>query len=247
MHRFYVEEDHLLQQIAALAPEDARHALRVLRMEKGAAAEILCGGTRYLARMLESQGTEVRFQLEEALLTTEPALEITLFQGLSKADRMEWTVQKAVEVGVHAIVPVRMARCVVKLDDREAEKKQERWQRIAREAGKQSGRCFLPSVSLPRSLPEVLQAAQALDACAVPWEEASALGPGAFTAAHPEIHSLGILIGPEGGIEPEEIASLTGVFEPITLGPRILRTETAGPVAAAVMLALRGEMEYAAR
>ena len=123
MHRFYVEEDHLLQQIATLTPEDARHALRVLRMEKGAAAEILCGGTRYLARMLESQGTEVHFQLEEALPTTEPALQITLFQGLSKADRMEWTVQKAVEVGVHAIVPVRMARCVVKLDDREAEKK----------------------------------------------------------------------------------------------------------------------------
>ena len=247
MHRFYVEQDQVFQGIATLTPEDARHALRVLRMEEGAEAEILGDGRRYRARMLESREDAVRFQLTEPLATTEPELRITLFQGLPKADRMEWVIQKAVEVGVHAIVPVRMARCIVKLDEREAERKQERWQRIAREAGKQCGRCLLPAVSPVRTLQEIFRDARELDACAVPWEEADTFGPGAFTTAHPDIRSLGILIGPEGGIEPGEIASLAGVFEPITLGPRILRTETAGPVAAAVMLALRGEMEHAAR
>ena len=247
MHRFYVEENQILQGVATLSPEDARHALRVLRMEEGAEAEILSDGNRFRARLFDIRDNQVRFHLEDPLPSTEPTLQITLFQGLPKAEKMEWVIQKAVEVGVHAIIPVRMARSVVKLDARESAKKQERWQRIAREAGKQCGRCILPAVSLPRSLPEILQEGRKLDACAVPWEEAVTLGPAAFSASHPGIHSLGILIGPEGGIESEEIASLSGVFEPITLGPRILRTETAGPVAAAVMLALQGEMEQAAR
>ena len=247
MHRFYVEENDICEGIATLSPEDARHALRVLRMETGTEAEILSEGKRYRARMLDSSGGSARFRQAEPLPTPEPGLRITLFQGLPKADKMEWVIQKATEVGVHTIVPVRMARCVVRLDEREAARKQERWQRIAREAGKQCGRCVIPTVTLPVSLTEVLQEARKTDACAVPWEEAEALGPAAFTAAHPDIRSLGILIGPEGGIAAEEIAFLADVFEPITLGPRILRTETAGTVTAAVMLALRGEMEHAGR
>ena len=121
-------------------------------------------------------------------------------------------------------------------------KKQTRWQRIAREAGKQSGRCILPDVSMPVSLPDLPSLAHSMDAAIVPWEQASSLGPDAWHAAHPDIQSLGILIGPEGGISSEEIAFIRDSFQPITLGPRILRTETAGLVAAAAMFALFGEM-----
>ena len=243
MHRFYVDPGEIRNGLAALTPDDARHALRVLRLHPGSEAEILSGGHRYSAVLAEAEGNEVIFSLGSRLPSTEPALKITLFQGLPKAEKMDWVVQKAVEIGVFRIVPVRMARCVVRLDDRDAMKKQERWQRIAREAGKQSGRCEIPDVSLPVSLPEALIAAGDLDACVVPWEEAQAAGPKSWLAAHSALHSLGILIGPEGGIERDEISLLRSRFDPLTLGPRILRTETAGLTAAAVFLALCGEME----
>ena len=102
---------------------------------------------------------------------------------------------------------------------------------------------MIPEVSLPSSLDKIILSASDLDACMVPWEEAGSCGPKSFMASHPGIASLGILIGPEGGIEAGEIDLLAGVFQPVTLGPRILRTETAGLVTAAAVLALNGEME----
>ena len=156
---------------------------------------------------------------------------------------MDWIVQKAVEIGVFAIVPVSMHRCTVQMENRDAEKKQVRWQRIAREAGKQSGRCTVPQIYLPVSLAELPSLALSLDACIVPWEECTFMGPLAFFKANPSIRSLGLLIGPEGGIESDEIRLLDGIFQPLTLGPRILRTETAGLAAASAMMALYGEME----
>ena len=164
------------------------------------------------------------------------------FQGLPKADKMEWIIQKAVELGIQEIVPVRMARCVVRLEDRDAEKKRDRWQKIARQAGKHSGRCHIPQVTLPRSVPDLTTLSAGLEACVVPWEEAGGIGPKAFCNKNSGLTSLGILIGPEGGIEPAEIQALSPRFQPITLGPRILRTETAGLACAAAFLALLGEM-----
>ena len=237
MHRFYAEirEDGL----APLSPEDAKHALRVLRLAPGAEVELICAGRRFRARLLEN----AVLAPQQDLPSTESALRITLFQGIPKGDKMDWIVQKAVEIGVARIVPVSMERCVVRLNPQDAEKKQARWNRIAREAGKQSGRCLLPEVALPVSLEGLHREASGLDCCVVPWEEAREGGPAAFVQSHPKISSLGILIGPEGGISVQEIDHLRGVFRPITLGPRILRTETAGLAAAAAMLALYGEME----
>ena len=245
MHRFYVDEAGLRGQTAALSPEDTAHALRVLRMREGDTAEIICGGVRYRAVLTDAENREARFELREPLPSTEPALRITLFQGLPKADKMEWVIQKAVEIGVSEIVPVRMTRCVMRLNEKDAEKKLDRWRRIAMEAGKQSGRCVIPTVASPLSLPDVLSRAAGLDACAVPWEDARSLGPKAFFSARPGLRSLGLLIGPEGGISPEEIEALSARFCPLTLGPRILRTETAGLAAAAAFFALAGEMEGA--
>ena len=235
-HRFYA--DGLTDGLAVLSPEDANHALRVLRMVPGDPAELILNGQRFRAVLREG----ARLELLEPLPSTEAALRITLFQGLPKADKMDWIVQKAVEIGVARIVPVVMSRCVVKLTPADAEKKVLRWNRIAREAGKQSGRCVLPEVSSPVPLSRIPEMAAPLEARAVPWEETSAMGPAAFLAARPNLRSLGLVIGPEGGIDPAEIETLSG-FQPLTLGPRILRTETAGLAASAAMLALAGEME----
>ena len=237
MHRFYT--DALSEGFASLTPEDARHALKVLRLPPGAEVEMICEGRRFRACLREG----ARLEPLEELPSTEARLRVTLFQGLPKADKMDWIVQKAVELGVARVVPVMMERCVSRPDARDLEKKVIRWNRIAREAGKQSCRCLIPEVTLPVQFSDLVRLGAELDACAVPWEEAASLGPLGFTRAHPALHSLGLLIGPEGGIAPGEIETIRPVFQPITLGPRILRTETAGLAAAAVFLALGGEME----
>ena len=236
MHRFYA--DLMADGIARLTPEDAKHALKVLRLSPGDEVELISDGLRYRAILRNDAVLEVK----EPLASTETALRITLFQGLPKGDKMDWIVQKAVEIGINRIVPVRMNRCVVRLSEPDAGKKQLRWSKISREAGKQSGRCLIPEVSVPVSLRDVKSMAKDLDACIVPWEEAKDSGPLSFMQSHPDIQSLGILIGPEGGIEPSEIDFLGSAFFPVTLGPRILRTETAGLAAAAAVLAVSGEM-----
>ncbi len=238
MHRFYAE--NLNQGLAALTPEDARHALKVLRMSPGDEAELICGGCRYRAVLRKDAVLEA----VEALPSTEARLRITLYQGLPKADKMDWIVQKAVEIGVSEIVPVLMRRCIVQMDKHDAEKKQARWQKIAREAGKQSGRCVIPEVAAPVTLRDLPRYSPLPESSVVLWEEASGRGPLAFRNDHSSLSSLGGLIGPEGGIEKEEIDLLAAAgFIPLTLGKRILRTETAGLAAVAAFMGLYGEME----
>ena len=156
---------------------------------------------------------------------------------------MDLIVQKATELGVSRIVPVIMSRCVAKPDRKDISHKLDRWQKIIREAAKQSGRCVIPIISEPVSLRQ-LGEQQLPECCIVPWEEASGFGPRAFSLSHPSIRSLGILIGPEGGIENDEITFLRSLgFIPVTLGKRILRTETAGMAAVSAFMSLYGEMD----
>ena len=244
MHRFYADSENEEEQLFFLSPEDTYHALRVLRFRSGAAAEIFCRGQRFLAVFESESGDRACFRSVHLLPSTEPALSVTLFQGLPKGDKMEWIVQKAVELGVSRIVPVAFSRCVVRFNAKDAGKKQERWQKIAREAGKQAGRCNVPDVSLPLSFSELSPFLSVCEQVAVPWEDCSGGGPLSFVHRHPSLHSLGIVIGPEGGISPEEIEYLVSAnCEPVTLGKRILRTETAGLAAVSVFLGLYGEME----
>ncbi|MBR1685609.1 MAG: 16S rRNA (uracil(1498)-N(3))-methyltransferase [Clostridia bacterium] len=242
MHRFYAlaqEED-----CAVLSPEDAHHALHVLRLHSGDPVEIVLGGKRYTAAIASATPDHVTARLTGTLPDTESTLRVTLFQGLPKGDKMELIVQKAVELGCAQIVPVAMSRCVVKLTAKDAAKKCERWQKIAREAGKQSGRTCEVTVTAPVPLATLSEHLSSLDAVLVPWEEEKSTGLRSFCLAHPQLHSLGIIIGPEGGISPEEIDILkrAGAL-PVTLGPRILRTETAGICALSAVMCLMGEME----
>ena len=244
MHRFYADESRLSSGLAYLTAEDARHATRVLRMSPGQQAEVFLQGRRYLGEIAEIAGDDVALRLTGELPSTEPRLRVTLYQGLPKADKMELIIQKAVELGAEAVVPVAMSRAVVRLDDREGRRKQERWQKIAREACKQSGRCLTPTVDAPISFKALLNRLSGHDAAIVPWEDAQGYSLNAFHRDHPNTTSLAVVIGPEGGISPEEVAAMkqAGCL-PVTLGPRILRTETAGLAALSALMCLYGEME----
>lgn len=232
---------------AGLNAEDSRHALRVLRLREGDEVELVCAPERFLAVIESVEEERVRVRVLHALRGTEAKTRVTLYQGLPKADKMELIVQKATELGAAAIQPVAMERCVVRLDGKDAAKKTERWQKIAREAVKQCARVCAPEVRLPAKLFALQAELTGLDVLIVPWEDArdgsirDALAPFEGTQAL----RVGILIGPEGGIEPQEAHWLRAQAggKLVTLGPRILRTETAGIAALTIAMALRGEME----
>ena len=244
MHRFYADPERSSEESACLTPEDAHHALNVLRLHPGSPVEIIIRGKRFRAIIDSADQSGVKLLYQSELPSTEPAISLTLFQGIPKGDKMEYIIQKAVELGVARIVPVAMSRCVVRLNEKDAARRQERWQRIAREAGKQCGRCIIPKISHPEPLTSLTRWTDDLEEIVVPWEMSDHYGPLSFIRDHPHIRSLGIVIGPEGGIDPDEIAFLSSLpARIITLGPRILRTETAGLAAVSAFSALYGEME----
>ena len=244
MHRFYADPERSCGETAYLTPEDAHHALNVLRLHSGSSVEVVSEGVRYAAVVVSAAPGEVLLRKTELLPSTEPAVSFTLFQGIPKGDKMDLIVQKSAELGVSRIVPVQMSRCVVRLNEKDQVRKQERWQKIAREAGKQSGRCVIPEVVMPVPLGGIRAWRDHLQEMVVPWESSGHYGPLAFVRDHPAIRSLGIVIGPEGGISEEEIDMLSGFSaKVITLGRRILRTETAGLAAVSAFSALYGEME----
>lgn len=243
MNRFYVDTILQTGDEITLSKEDSHHAAHVLRLTPGTGVHLMDGAHRFLGVIRETAPL-VTAEVGAQLPSTEPQLRITLYQGLPKGDKMELIVQKAVELGADSIVPVAMERSVVKLTAQDGAKKQQRWQKIAVEAGKQSGRCAQAAVEAPLTFKQLLQALPGRhDAVLVPWEEEAAASLNAFAAAHPNVRSLGVLIGPEGGISPGEMEQLRAVgAQSVTLGPRILRTETAGLATLAAMLCLYGEM-----
>lgn len=244
MHRFYADPDRSSDTLAFLTPEDVRHAMTVLRLKKEQHVEVIVAGRRWEAELESADSREVSARILAPLPSTETALSVTLFQGLPKADKMDLIVQKTTELGVSRIVPLLMNRCVSRPDRKDLDRKLDRWRRIAREAGKQSGRCLIPDIAEPVALTALPERAGLPELNVVPWEEASGCGPLSFRNNHPDLSSLGILIGPEGGIEKEEVELLRSAgFIPITLGKRILRTETAGLAAVASFMGLYGEME----
>jgi len=244
MHRFYADDRGVTGDTAFLCEEDARHATRVLRMRHGEACELFAEGRRFSGEIASIGDGEVQVHITGEMPSTEAKLRITLYQGLPKADKMELIVQKATELGASAVVPVAMSRCVVQLDAKDGRKKQERWQKIAREACKQSGRCEMMQVTEPISFKNLLAKLAAHQAAIVPWEDARGYSLARFHQEHPEITDLAIVIGPEGGMSEDEIARMKDAScQSVTLGPRILRTETAGLCAMSALFCLYGDME----
>ena len=254
MHRFFVETAiEAVGQKVTLSKEESVHATRVLRLKPGETVQLLDGEALYAGEIEMASEQGVSVSVNERLPSVEPSVRVTLFQGLPKADKLEWIIQKATELGVWEVVPMEMARCVAKADRAEKrEKKRERYQRISLEAAKQSGRAHVPNIKEPKSFGSVCQELEkspsCFDAVFVAWEEEQALSFSKAvqawqkTMAEP-LERVALVIGPEGGISPEECVQLKkGGAISVTLGKRILRTETAGLCALSVLWAALGEM-----
>ena len=232
MHHFFVTPEQVKENQIWIEGSDVNHIKNVLRMKIGEELQISDGDNKkYLCEILSFEAMEICLLIKEELVCdTELPSKIYLFQGLPKSDKMELIVQKAVELGVYEIIPVATKRAVVKLDDKKAAKKVERWNSIAEGGAKQSGRNVIPKVKEGLSYKEALQYAKQLDVVLIPYELAEGMDEtrrivGRITPGQ----SIGIFIGPEGGFEVEEVElAVKGGAKAVTLGKRILRTETAG-------------------
>ena len=241
MHQFFVKPEQIGEKDIIIEGTDVNHIRNVLRMKEGEELTICTGQDDkfYRCEVAESSPEFVRAKImwiEES--GAELPSKIYLFQGLPKSDKMELIIQKAVELGAWEIIPVATKRAVVKLDAKKAENTQKRWQAISESAAKQCKRQYIPEVALPMSFEKALEKAETLDINLVPYELAKdmketrqrigQIKPG---------QSVGIFIGPEGGFAEEEIqAAAEKGFVPITLGRRILRTETAGLAALSMLV-----------
>ena len=232
MYQFFVPPENIQGNRVVITGEDVNHIKNVLRMKEGEEIAVSNGedGKEYRCGILELGEEilcELRFIKEDDI---ELPSKITLFQGLPKADKMELIVQKAVELGVYEVVPVSMKRCVVKLDDKKQKSKISRWQSIAEAAAKQSKRSIIPLVHSVMTMKQALAYAKEMDMVLVPYEMADDMAKTReiIESIKPGIH-IGFFIGPEGGFDEGEIQSaMDEGAVPITLGKRILRTETAG-------------------
>ena len=240
MQRFFVEPYQIEKEAHRIHINgtDVNHIKNVLRMKCGEDVWISDGGDKEYHCQIEELGEDE--VLLHILYAQEPEYElpnkIYLFQGLPKADKMELIIQKAVELGAFSIIPVETKRCVVKLDVKKAAKKVVRWQQIAESAAKQSKRSLIPEVKMPMSYKEAVAYAKKLDVKLVPYENEH--GMSGTKAAMEQIEkgeSVAVFIGPEGGFAPEEIEMVRDEMQLISLGRRILRTETAGIAALAIL------------
>lgn len=236
VQQFFVEE---LSQETVVTGEELQH-MQVLRLQIGEEIFLTDGTQLAKGKLLCLDKKEARVELLEYLQSTEPPYNITLYQGLPKGEKMEVIIQKAVELGVKRIVPVQTARSVVKWDKERSKNKIERFNRVALGACKQSHRVVRPEVTEPISFAEFLPEWQSFTGLKLAfWEEGNASLPEAMQEIPKDV---AILIGPEGGLSKEEAISLQSPL--FTLGPRILRTETASVAALAMLLfalELKGE------
>ena len=247
MYRFYVSADQLAEKEVFISGGDVNHIKNVLRLEVGDWIVACDGnGTDYVSRIQSICSDEVVASIEKVQPTgTELPGRITLFQGMPKKDKLELIIQKAVELGACEIVPVMTKRTVVKLsEEKKINKRLERWQSIAYAAAKQCDRGIIPTVHKPVSYEEALAMADQLDYNVIPYELQTGMEEARKIVDQAcKQRSLGIFIGPEGGFEPEEVErAMTRNIHPMTLGKRILRTETAGMALLSIlMFQMQGE------
>lgn len=233
MYQFFVEPSQIQDKKVIITGSDVNHIKNVLRLKPGEEIAVRNGvdGREYRCGIEEFAQDQaicsLRFVKEEGV---ELPSKVYLFQGLPKADKMELIVQKAVELGVYEVIPLAVKRCVVKLDEKKARAKANRWQGIAEAAAKQSKRGVVPVVKEPMTMKEAAAYARGMDVKLIPYELAEDMAhtKKVIESIRPG-ESVAVFIGPEGGFEEGEVAeAIAAGIEPITLGKRILRTETAG-------------------
>lgn len=228
MPKFFIE--NISGDSITINGGDVAHITRVLRLGVGDEL-ILCDGKGfdYRAVIKSADNSGILCDItEKTECPAEPNIEVTLFQGIPKSSKMEYIIQKNTELGISHIVPAELLRCVSKLD-KKSDKKVERWQKIANEAAKQSGRGVVPEVKKPMGLDEILKKANEFDIFFVPYECEDTTNIRTVLTSKKDVKTVGFMIGPEGGFDLEEIDKIRNAgIKTVTLGKRILRTETAG-------------------
>ena len=242
MQHFFVTPDQVEDARIIVEGSDVNHMKNVLRLRLGEEVMVSDGNNlSYLCKVEAYEEDRVILGIQETKeADTELPSKVYLFQGLPKSDKMEMIIQKAVELGVYEVIPVSTARAVVKLDAKKEASKQKRWQTIAESAAKQSKRMVIPEIHSVMKFSEAVNYAEELDIRFIPYELAENMAhtKKLFEQIEPG-QSIGIFIGPEGGFTPEEIElAMNHQVQPITLGKRILRTETAGMTVLSILMFL---------
>ncbi|MEF9953196.1 MAG: 16S rRNA (uracil(1498)-N(3))-methyltransferase [Clostridium sp.] len=245
MHKFFVNNKNIKDNNIIIDGDDVKHISKVLRLRQGDEIQVSDGkSNEYIATIDTIDKKEVICSVVESFKNqTECDVKITLFQGLPKSTKMELIIQKGVEIGIDNIIPVITDRVVVKTESKDLSNKIDRWNKIAKEAAKQSGRGCVMEIDNPISFSDALNMVKEFDIAVMPYENADDEGLKKVLSQHREAKNIAIFIGPEGGFEGDEVslALSQGVY-PVTLGPRILRTETAGLVASSIILYEIGDM-----
>ena len=250
MYKFFVKDDQINDNKIQIIGKDVNHIKNVLRLQKDEAIQVCNIDTSksYITKIVELSNDDVLVEIvEECNESTETKILVHIFQGLPKQEKMEIIIQKATEIGVSGITPVKMERCVVKLDEKTASKKIERWQKIAEVAAKQSKRYKIPIVHSCIKLKSIYEKLKEYDIVIMAYEEEkeNSIKQILTNLSHEKELKIAVIIGPEGGISKEEVELLNELqnLKTVTLGKRILRTETAPLVLASVIMYEFDEME----
>ena len=235
MPRFFVKTEQIEETKISIIGEDVKHIKNVLRKRTGDIIEI-CNqetGIAYKCEIQEIGEEVISNNILQEITTTDGRIKIDIYQGLPKADKMELIIQKSIELGVNAVIPVEMQRCIVKLDSKSENKKIERWKKIAESAAKQSGRNTIPEIRHIAKIEDIINSKNEYDAIIVCYEnekqntiknELLKIKQLSLEKSHIK---LAIVIGPEGGLEENDVENLkNNGAKIVTLGNRILRTET---------------------
>lgn len=245
MHQFFVSDEQIGKEYITITGEDVRHIKNVLRMKPGEEVRISNGeGADFFCeiREIHEESVQVRI-LDKQAQDTELPGRIFLFQAIPKGERMEYVIQKAVELGVYEIIPVEMKYCVVKLDEKKKEKRRTRWQAIAESAAKQAKRSRIPQIHPVMKYADAVAYARECQVCLVPYEDERGMaGTRELLRRLEPGKDISVIIGPEGGFSEEEIEMVRDDMEVLSLGKRILRTDTAA-ITVMSMLMLELEMK----
>ena len=240
---FFVNKDKIKYNFIFIENSDVNHIKNVLRKNIGDILDIVSDRIRYKAEIIEISSNQIKCKILEKNEDIDKKINLTIFQGLAKADKIEYIIQKCTELGVYEIVPTEMKRCVVKLDEKDKSKKIERWKKIAEVAAKQSLRNDILKIEDILSFKSMILNLKNYDLVILAYEKEQDIKlKDVLRNMSKDIRNIAVIIGPEGGIDEEEATLLVNNgANQITLGKRILRTETA-PVAISAMIMY--ELDY---
>lgn len=245
MSRFFVKDAEVQSGTIIISGDDVNHIKNVLRLQPGENITINdCAGNDFLVRIDRYGAGLIYTSVLTAMKNeTEPPIEVVLFQGIPKSDKMDFIIQKSIELGAVKIVPVITEHTVVRFDyKKDAEKKTARWQKISTEAAKQCNRGTIPQVQLPIKFSEALSISEEFDLSIIPYEKEREKSLRQYIRDK-SATKIALFIGPEGGFSEKEIESaISKGVKPVTLGPRILRTETAGITVMSILMYELGDV-----